>query len=888
MTVANRVYETAIPHKTLADLEWHRLCETMAGLCRSEAGGQRARTWPLFDRIDEARQRQAEVQESALLADDGFVAAPAGEDLDLGRDLEVVAKRGVLDAEPLRRVAAGLKAAWRLRRDLMARRDRAPRLAGRASALRPLEDVWGPILDSFGEDGALRDEASADLGAMRARARSLRERIVERLETIMADPDMEPVLQDNYYTLREGRYVLPVKVEMQHFAPGIIHARSQTGQTVFVEPSKVTELGNKLKMAIADVEMEEARVFAELTALLAEELPSIRANMVVLADLDAIAAGASLARKLDAVAVDLVEGDEGGRLNLVEARHPFMVVSGDPVVANSFALDRGGCLVVTGPNAGGKTVALKTLGMAVLMARAGLPICCRPLSVLPFYGGLYTTMGDDQDIASGLSTFTAHMSVINRVLRQAGPDSLVLLDEVAVGTEPTQGAALAQAILERLADSGCSVVVTTHYTTLKALAATDPRFRNAAMGFDPERLEPTYQLELDAMGRSSALDVARSIGLPQAVIERASELLGGQQLKLDGLLADVEQRRADLETEIERARREAGQAAAERRKAAEIRTNLASELDRLRRRAHDEAVVELRSLRADLDRFRKRLRKVDLSSPHAPLVLQQVEERASKGAARLTDLAPEPEPFGGTPMRIEDVAPKQTVIVASMRAEGLVESVDQRGRVVVRVGGMKVTVRVDDLLRPDKGKMKHGSAGSKGTGRSVRGGKFDPKQGANQTKSGKMTPKMGKLAGPGGKNKPNNQDEAMPSGAASSASGVSTAPSLGVTSSMGQRTQVEPHSDGGRVADEFVIREEMATVDLRAMTRDEALDRLDVFLDQCLRDDRPAMLVIHGHGTGVLKAAVREYARHSPVVRRFRPGARNEGGDGVTILFLDL
>ena len=859
MTLANWADETAIPHKTLADLEWHRLCETMAGFCRSEAGGEQARAWPLFDRIDEARQRQAEVQESALLADDGFVAAPAGEDLDLGRDLEVVGKRGVLDAEALRRLAAGLKAGWRLRRDLMARRERVPRLAERASALRPLEDVWGPILESFGEDGALRDEASADLGAMRARGRSLRERIVERLETIMADPDMESVLQDNYYTLREGRYVLPVKVEMQHFAPGIIHARSQTGQTVFVEPSKVTELGNKLKMAIADVEMEEARVFAELTALLAEELPSIRANMVVLADLDAIAAAASLARKLDAVAVDLVEADEGSRLNLVEARHPFMVGSGDPVVANSFALDRGGCLVVTGPNAGGKTVALKTLGMAVLMGRAGLPVCCRPSSVLPFYGGLHTTMGDDQDITSGLSTFTAHMSVINRVLRQAGPDSLVLLDEVAVGTEPTQGAALAQAILERLADSGCSVMVTTHYTALKALAATDARFRNAAMGFDPEHLAPTYRLELDAMGRSSALDVAQSIGLPQAVIERASELLGGQQLKLDGLLADVEQRRADLEAQIERARREAAQAEGERRKAVEIRASLASELEQLRRRAHDGAVVELRSLRADLDRLRKRLRKVDLSSSDSASVLQEVEDRASRSAARLTDLAPQPEPVQGTPLGIDDVAPKQKVIVASMRAEGLVESVDQRGRVVVRVGGMKVTVPIDDLLLPAKVGTRRGLAGGKGTGRSLKGAKSEPKQGAKRIR-----------------------DHA----------GASAAPT-GFVASTDLRApgQLEPsgdQDDAGPDGGEFVIREEMATLDLRALTRDEALDRLDRFVDACLRDEHTAMLVIHGHGTGVLKAAVREYARHSPVVQRFRPGARNEGGDGVTILFLDL
>ena len=810
--MADRMFEGSFSNKALSDLEWGHLREHLAARCVTEQGAALARSWRVEVSPQTAADLSAEIQELRALADDGK-ALVVEADLDLEGPLAVVAKEGVLDSEGLRKVASVLAFGSRLRRKSAQMADRAPRLARRLSALRPLTDIWGPIADSFGPDGTLRDEAGSELGSLRARARAIRERIIDRLKEIMERPDMVKVLQDKYYTLREERYVLPVKVEMQHLFRGIVHGRSQTGLTLFVEPAEITEQGNKLKMALADVELEEMRVFAELSGLVREELPAIRANLDILARLDALAAASLLAQDMDGRPVSLTE-DEG--LELLEARHPLMVLAGDEVVPNTFVLPKGGGLVITGPNAGGKTVALKTMGLVVLMARSGLHVPCREGSRVPLYDSVLTTMGDDQDLSAGLSTFTAHMKTIDGILRSAGADSLVLLDEVAVGTEPTQGAALAQAILEALAELGCSVVVTTHYTSLKALAATDQRFRNAAMGYLPADNRPTYRIEMDAMGRSSALETARSIGLPESVLERASELLGGQQLKLDGLLAEVEQRRAELADKAARLEEELARAIRERDKAAQIRRRLSQELDLLRRKAHDEAVAELTSLRADLERLRKQLRKQDAPSEQ---IIQEMERRAGDKADKLRALAPPPADMRGRKPGPGEVQKGTVVVVVPMRAKGEVVSLDGRGKAKVSVGGVQVTARIADLLLPEK------------EGRDRR------------RESGERAARTSPL-----------QKSAAPQADASDA--------------------------------DFLVRAEAEEVDLRGLRVDEALDRMDALLDRCLRDGQRAVLVIHGHGTGALKRALRDFLRSHKLVQSMRPGRRGEGGDGVTLVFL--
>jgi DNA mismatch repair protein MutS2 len=814
--------QESIPAKTYSDLEWGKLLEHLAARCRTEDGAERARGWRPRATAQEARDGVREIEEARRMGREGEPLV-VGVDLSIRKSLKRLAKQGILDAESLWEVARVLEAGANLRRKIMARKEEAPLLAKRAGGIRALTGISAPIRDSFTPGGELRDEASAELGSLRKKAKSLREEIVERLKEMMEKPDIERLLQDKYYTLREQRYVLPVKVEMQHLLPGIVHARSQTEATVFLEPAQITELGNRFKMALSDVELEERRVLMELSGYVREEIPAVEGNLEVLAQLDVISAGARLADDLEGEAVEVGEGEE---LALHHARHPLMVLAGERVVANDFDLGHTGSLVVTGPNAGGKTVALKTVGLACLMAQSGLHPPCAPGSRVPFYEGIFTSMGDDQDIAARLSTFTAHMTNLKRILDRAGEDRLVLLDEVAVGTEPTQGAALARALLEKLADLGAQVLVTTHYMALKSIAAEDPRFANAAMGFDDDSMTPTYRLERGALGRSSALSVARSLGLSSDVLERAEHLLGGQQMKLDGLLEDLEHRRRVVEERQRETENELAAAELERKRAEKKRKALAKELEEIRRQTHDKAVLELRSLRDELARLRKEMR----SGPRSERRLAGAEKKAADAARKLSELAPEREGVEGRPVKKGELREGDEVVVKKMGAVGRVVDLDSKGRPTVQVGAVKIQAKPKDLL------FAEGSTASK-------------KKAAKKKKEPARAGRRGAAPPP---------------------------PSSEPAVEEAEAESVDPH---------LFVRSTDTTLDLRGMRADEAVDELERFLDRMYGEEQRGFLIIHGYGTGALRKAVRERLHHSPLVSRFRPGRREEGGDGVTIVF---
>jgi DNA mismatch repair protein MutS2 len=451
---------------------------------------------------------------------------------------------------------------------------------------------------------------------------------------------------------------------------------------------------------------------------------------------------------------------------------------------------------------------------------------------MPFWRGIYTSIGDDQNISARLSTFTAHMSNLKRILDRAGPNDLVLLDEVAVGTEPTQGAALARAVLERLADCGAQVMVTTHYMALKAIAVEDNRFANAAMGFDSETMAPTYALEEGALGRSSAFSVARSLGLEEGLLARAEELLGGGGLRVDGLLAELEKQRRVLLENQQAVEAERAAAHREHEKAEKKRRTLAKELEALQKQTHDETVLELRSLRDELARMRKALRK----GPKSVRRLEQGEAKATDAAKRLSALAPQEESPGGRPVRKGELREGDRVVVKKMGTLGKVISVDGRGgRATVQVGAVQMQTKVNELVFPPAGPR------------------------APQTKAEKRKPEA--------RRKPP----------------VNVAPKhdAGAESEAG----MDSAADAESVDPALFVRDPGATLDLRGMRVDEASEALDKFLDHMYGENRPAVLIIHGYGTGAVRKRVRQDLRRSPVVTRFRPGRRKEGGDGVTVAF---
>jgi DNA mismatch repair protein MutS2 len=822
-----------IPDKTIADLGWGKLLEELARRAQTTRGQAAARALPLADDIDAARARIDEIAEARALRDIGEPLPLFGADWgvrNIDEALQRSGKGGALEPQALRDVAQTLIAGARTRRHLV-RHGTAPRLLGRAVLVSDLDDVSSAVVDAF-EDGhgtvRLRDRASPALGGLRRNALRIREELERKLERLLDGTHIAPHLQDRFFTQREDRYVVPIRVDARSQVRGIVHGTSQSGQTVFVEPEDLVDLNNRLKLAELEVAEEERRILSELSRLVAEALPQIQVNLEVLTVLDLIDAGARLAIDLRATPPELtplepdeLDNEDGADLNSVKidlrrARHPLMVLAElghDPprsIIANDIVLDVGKTLVVSGPNAGGKTVALKLCGLLVLMARAGLHVPAQEGSKLPWLDAVVSDIGDDQSIERDLSTFSAHVLALKAFLASAHRGMLVLLDEVAVGTDPAEGAALAQAVLEALALRSATTIVTTHYDRLKALPTQDARFVNASVGFDLERLVPTYELHLGVPGASGAIRVAQRLGVDNDICARATELAGQGQASLEQLLMDLEserQRITGAREATEAARVEAERAHGE----AEERARRAkAELEHARRGAHDEAVETLRRARAELDHTATVLKRAGGKVTAASV--SEAKQKIAEAAKTVHERAPKPEPPPGRAATVDELKPGVEVWVARLNGRATVLTPPKGKQVAVQAGPLKVNVAVDELRI---------------------------------------------VAGP---------------------------PS--VKSARARRGHnafdVAPPPDEERV----VQRGGYNTIDVRGERVDAAVGLAEKFLDDALRTGQEAVFVIHGHGTGALRDALRVQLTRFPGVSTVRPATPQEGGDGVTVIVL--
>ena len=685
--------------KARADLGWDLLLAQLASRCHTARGSDGARALPLLDDVTAIRARLDEVSEAKALHDAGSPMAFGGV-VELEPSLGRAEKGGHLEGTELREIGATLAAGAGLRRLLSARSTLAPRLAGRAARIVELAGVSGPIEDSFDDAGRLVDHASPALGGLRRRAAALHEELARRARGLLEDPAIEPHLQDRFYTQREERYVVPVRADARSRVKGIVHGTSGSGQTVFVEPEEIVDLNNRLKLAELEVADEERRILGELTLLVKDALPAIRGNLDVLTALDLLDAAARLSIDLAGRSPEIAEpSDEGGaRIDLRNLRHPLMVLAGTRVVPNDVLLERGGTLVISGPNAGGKTVALKATGLLALMARAGLHVPAQEGSSLPIFDPVLTDIGDDQSLERNLSTFSAHVENLKRFLALASPSALVLLDEVAVGTDPAEGAALAQAVLEALADRGATVIVTTHYDRLKALAARGEggRFRNASVGFDLEQLAPTYQLHLGVPGASGAIVVARRLGLPAPIAARASALGGSASQGLEELLRAVDVERRRLAAEVAALAEERAAVERELRRVERLSVEAEARLRDARQAAHDEAVAALQKARGELDRTRRGLRNADEKA------VVEARREIDRAAKEVHSRAPVQAAPAGRPLDPDELGPGVEVLVPRLAGRGLVLAAPRDGKVAVQMGSLKLTVEVAELLAPDK------------------------------------------------------------------------------------------------------------------------------------------------------------------------------------------
>jgi DNA mismatch repair protein MutS2 len=480
-----------------------------------------------------------------------------------------------------------------------------------------------------------------------------------------------------------------------------VHGASASGATIFVEPRSLVLSGNRLKLAEAEQEREELRVLGALSAEVRDVLASVRAAYHALLHADLRAACARLCARLGLTEPTLLE-DSGVRLRA--ARHPVLLLDGVEVVPNDVSAQGGTALVISGPNAGGKTVALKLLGLSALMVRAGLFLPADEGSACGFFDAVLSDIGDEQSLSKNLSTFSAHIAQMRVILERAGPSSLVLLDELAGSTDPEEGAALACAIVERLCEQGAAVAVTTHYEPLKALALSHPRLRNASVGFDVARMAPTFRLRLDVPGASSALRVAERFGLPREVVERARAVVPEQSKHFEALVGRLDARLGELE-------RQAEELDAEFRAAGQARRALEAELEK--QRARDKRALgqeaqslfeELRQARQELDRAKKELRQ----RRHEPeavregaLRLSELAEKArDPRVAALTAPASDPGEQALGPPSPERLAPGKRVYVPRLRSEAEILEAPQKGRVRVAAGALRLWVELSELREP--------------------------------------------------------------------------------------------------------------------------------------------------------------------------------------------
>jgi DNA mismatch repair protein MutS2 len=796
------------PAKTRADLEWDRLLEALAVRCASPAGQRLARALPFATSRAGVRVALDEAREAVELDLAGEPLPTAGV-AEVAHALDRARIGAVLAHDELRAVVACLGAARVLRRFLQARRARAPRLDAACTVDPSLEELERRLAGCFDPDGSLADRASPRLLELRADRRTGRDRLVRRLDELVQKHD--DILQDRFWTERDGRYVLPVRADAHERFVGIVHATSASGATIFVEPRALVEMGNRQKMLDAQVTREEQVVYAALSAEVASVVDSIAAAAAALAHADVRAATVALAKELRLTFPDVPEGE--AHIELAGARHPLLALDGVEVVPSDLAVGAGRAMIVSGPNAGGKTVALKALGLAALMVRAGLPVPARSGSRVAVFEVVLTDVGDDQNLHKNLSTFSAHVQNLVSVLDEASPGALVLLDELAGGTDPREGEALAAAVLDSLCARGGAIACTTHYEGLKALALADPRFQNASVGFDLATMSPTFKLVMGVPGASSALAVARRFGIPQTVIERAERFLSREVVSFDQMVEKLEAERRALELSREAADREAEAARARQR-------DLDREVERLTVKERAAVTREGEALLASLKTAREELR-----AAQARLRGSKVSEDDLRAAARAIDAVAHKASIGGelepraaadsverAPVAASEIKVGLKVYVPRLRAEAEVVEVLGGGQLRVAAGALKLATTVSEVRS-----VKAAPSPSPGRDRKVRRPAFE----------------------------------------------LDAAADPDVPLQTGENT-----------------------VDLRGLRAHEAIAMAEQFLDRSLGAGRRVAFLIHGHGTGALRDAVRDALRTSHYVARTRPGGPSEGGDGVTVVWL--
>ncbi|MBC2215108.1 endonuclease MutS2 [Listeria welshimeri] len=666
-----------------------------------------------------------------------------------------------------------------------------PLLGALSDELLVLKEVEEDIAISVDESGKILDTASEALSTIRRTLRRTEDRVREKLESYLRDRNASKMLSDAVITIRNDRYVIPVKQEYKGHYGGIVHDQSASGQTLFIEPQSVVDLNNERKALQAKEKQEIERILAEISASLAGWINEIYHNTFILGRYDFIFAKARFGKAMKAVTPYL---SDAGIVHLIAARHPLLdaanVVANDIYLGEDFTT-----IVITGPNTGGKTITLKTLGLLTLMAQSGLQIPAQEDSTIAVFEHVFADIGDEQSIEQSLSTFSSHMTNIVSILEKVNHKSLILYDELGAGTDPQEGAALAIAILDASYEKGASVVATTHYPELKAYGYNRVHATNASVEFNVETLSPTYKLLIGVPGRSNAFDISRRLGLSENIITEARSLVDTESADLNDMISSLEEKRNLAETEYEEARELARGADALLKDLQKEITNYYQQKDKLMEQAREKAANIVTKAEVEAEEIIHELRTMQLNGAAGIKEHELIDAKTRLGKAK-------PKTINKTIPQ----APKQKPHVFQVGDNVRVLSLGQKGTLLnkisdkewnVQIGIIKMKIKTTDLeyIQPE-------------------------------------TPKK-------------------------------------------QRIITSVHSSDSPAKSEL---------DLRGERYEDALQKVDKYLDEALLAGYPQVAIIHGKGTGALRTGVTEYLKNHRMVKSIRFGAAAEGGNGVTIV----
>jgi DNA mismatch repair protein MutS2 len=688
-------------------LEWPRMLEVLATHARSTMGVARCRALELATSLQDSQRYQQQTTEMEQIQASGE-AQPALAFPDIRDPLARAKKGAVLEVHELRDCAMVLELLEEHSRFVRRHQHDTPALASVASpllssdALRPLKTSLDAAIHP---DGSIKESATPELRRVTHQAQGLKQEMRHRVDQMLHSRRYEEVLQEQFFAQREGRYVMPVKAEMRGRVSGIVHDVSASGATVFIEPRELVELNNSIKVADLEIDREVRRILRELSALVAVQVEGMLAGLDVLAELDGISARASFGRQLKAHPVQL---NNEGRVKLLQARHPLLMLSKAQVIANDIILDESiQVLVISGPNTGGKTVTLKIVGLFALMVRAGLHLPCDAASEMAFFSDVYADIGDAQDLARDLSSFSAHMTQMIQLLDETDRPRrcddhttlrqwLVLLDEPVTSTDPTVGGALAEVLLCRLAALGMRVVATTHYGSLKVLAHTMPGFANASVEFDVVTLSPTYRLFMGVPGGSSALEIAGRLGMDRALLDEARLKLHKDERGMETVLHDLQVMQGQLTHDLARAveaRREAEQA--EQRAKAQLAHLEETEREAqkgLKRKLSEQFSRARAEVQATVDAVKGEQKLIKAKAAKQRLFDLEAQTQA--------ELAP-----SGRPIPLEQLGVGDQVEISGLGMTGtLLESPQGKKRVRVNMGEGELLATVANLIGLARGK----------------------------------------------------------------------------------------------------------------------------------------------------------------------------------------